>query len=60
MKPVAAKRRSYTASYKLQVIEVAKQKGNRAAGRQFSLDESTIRGGRKSGLNPWGPSLPAN
>ena len=47
MKPAIAKRRSYTASFKLQVIEVAKQKGNRAAGRQFSLDESTIRGWRK-------------
>ena len=47
MKPETSKRRSYTANFKLEVIEVAKQKGNRAAGRQFSIDESTIRGWRK-------------
>ena len=41
------KRRSYTVNYKLKVIEVAKLKGNRAAGREYLLDESTIRGWEK-------------
>lgn len=38
------KRMSYEASFKLKVIKYAETEGNRAAAREFSLSESTIRG----------------
>ena len=34
---------SYTTAFKLRVIAYAVSNGNRAAGRQFSLDESCVR-----------------
>ena len=37
------KRRSYEAKFKLQVIAFAENKGNRAAGREFSVSEKIIR-----------------
>ena len=36
-------RTSYTAAFKLRVIADAVSHGNRAAGRQFSIDESCMR-----------------
>lgn len=36
-------RASYTASFKLRVVAYAVEKGNRAAGKQFSIDESCVR-----------------
>ena len=36
-------RTSYTAAFKLRVIAYAVSHGNRAAGRQFSIDESCVR-----------------
>ena len=36
-------RASYTAAFKLRVIAYAASHGNRAAGRQFSIDESCVR-----------------
>lgn len=36
-------RRSFTASFKLSVCEKAEIMGNRAAGRQFKVDESQVR-----------------
>ena len=36
-------RASYTAAFKLRVISYAVSHGNRAAGRQFSTDESCVR-----------------
>lgn len=41
------KRKSYTSDFKLTVITFAKEKGNRAAGREFSVDEKSIREWRK-------------
>ncbi|KAG5285656.1 hypothetical protein AALO_G00005910 [Alosa alosa] len=38
-----AKRRPFTARYKLDAIQLAKEKGNRAAGREYGIDESVIR-----------------
>ena len=37
---MASKRASYTAASKLKVIETAEKCGNRAAGREYSVDES--------------------
>ena len=36
-------RASYTAAFKLRLIAYAVSHGNRAAGRQFSIDESCVR-----------------
>ena len=36
-------RASYTASFKLRVVAYAVEKGNRVAGKQFSIDESCVR-----------------
>jgi len=37
-----SRRKSYTTKFKLEVIEVAKEKGNREAGRLFNVGESSI------------------
>ena len=44
----ARKRTSYTAEFKLKVIEKAEEVGNREAGRLYNIDESNIRLWRKS------------
>ena len=36
-------RASYTTSFKLRVVAYAVDKGNRAAGKQFNIDESCVR-----------------
>ena len=36
-------RASYCASFKLRVVAFAVDKGNRAAGKQFNVDESCVR-----------------
>jgi len=36
-----SRRKSYTAKFKLEVVEVAKEKGNREAGRLFNVGESS-------------------
>lgn len=36
-------RRRFTAGFKLNVIQLAKEKGNRAAGREYGIDASVIR-----------------
>lgn len=41
-------RKSYTAAYKLQIIEFAETNGNRAAERQFGVTESCVRAWRKA------------
>jgi transposase-like protein len=41
-------RKSYKAQFKLEVIEVAKEKGNRDAGRLFNVEESSVREWRKA------------
>jgi hypothetical protein len=41
------KNNSYTASYKLKVISIAEQFGNRAAQREFGILESNVRYWRK-------------
>jgi transposase-like protein len=38
-----SQRKSYTAQFKLEVVEVAKEKGNREAGRLFNVGESSVR-----------------
>ena len=43
-----SRRKSYTAKFKLEVIEVAKEKGNREAGRLFNVGESSVRACRKA------------
>ena len=45
------KRRSYEAKFKLQVIAFAEDKGNRAAGREFSISEKIVRDWRKQNQN---------
>lgn len=42
-----SKRRSFTTELKLEVISYAEEKGNRAAGKRFEVDESCIREWRK-------------
>ena len=37
------KRKSYTADFKLDVIKFAKERGNRAAGREFGCSEKNVR-----------------
>ena len=41
-------RKSYTAKFKLEVVEVAKEKGNHEAGRLFNVGESSDREWRKA------------
>jgi hypothetical protein len=43
-----SRRKSYTAQFKLEVVEVAKEKGNREAGRLFKVAESSVRDWRKA------------
>jgi transposase-like protein len=43
-----SRRKSYTAQFKLEVVEDAKEKGNREAGRLFNFGESSIREWRKA------------
>ena len=40
-------RKSYTAAFKLEAIAFAKENGNRAAGRHFSIDENQVRNWHK-------------
>jgi transposase-like protein len=42
-----SRRKSYTAQFKLEVVEVAKEKGNREGGRLFNFGESNVREWRK-------------
>jgi hypothetical protein len=42
-----SRRKSYTAKFKLEVVEVAKEKGNRETGRLFNVGESSVREWRK-------------
>ena len=37
-----SRRKSYTAKFKLEVVEVAKEKGNREAGRLFNVGDSSV------------------
>jgi transposase-like protein len=37
-----SRRKSYSAQFKLEVVEVAKKKGNREAGRLFNVGESSV------------------
>ena len=41
------KRKSYTAEFKLSVVKHAKEHGNRVAGREFLVDEKSVRVWRK-------------
>jgi transposase-like protein len=41
-------RKSHTAQFKLEVVEVAKEKGNREAGRLFNVGESSVREWQKA------------
>jgi transposase-like protein len=43
-----SRRKSYTSQFKLEVVEVAKEKGNREAGRLFNVGESSVREWRKA------------
>jgi F0F1-type ATP synthase gamma subunit len=43
-----SRRKSYTSQFKLAVVEVAKEKGNREAGRLFNVGESSVREWRKA------------
>jgi transposase-like protein len=38
-----SQRKSYTDQFKLEVVEVAKEKGNCEAGRLFNVGESSVR-----------------
>ena len=42
MPPVQA-RKSYTAAFKLEVIKYAEENGNRAADREFGVNEKNVR-----------------
>ena len=44
---MASKRTSYTAAFKLKVIETAEKCGNRATGREYSVNEKLVRDWRK-------------
>jgi hypothetical protein len=41
------RRKSYTAMFKLEVVDFAKEKGNREAARKFNVGETSIREWRK-------------
>jgi transposase-like protein len=40
-------RKSYTAMFKLEVVDFAKEKGNREAARKFNVGETSVREWRK-------------
>ena len=44
---MGSKRANYTAAFKLNVIETAEKCGNRAAGREYSVNEKLVRDWRK-------------
>ena len=44
---MASKRASYTAAFKLKVIETAEKCGSRAAGREYSVNEKLVRDWKK-------------
>ena len=44
---MASKRASYTAAFKVKVIKTAENCGNRAAGREYSVNEKLVRDWRK-------------
>ena len=44
---MASKRASYTAAFKLKVIETAEKCGKRAAEREYSVNEKLVRDWRK-------------
>jgi transposase-like protein len=41
------RRKSYTAIFKLEVVDFAKEKGNREAARKFNVGETSVREWRK-------------
>jgi hypothetical protein len=41
------RRKSYTAMFKLEVVEFTKEKGNREAARKFNVGETSVREWRK-------------
>jgi hypothetical protein len=41
------RRKSYTAKFKLEVVEFAKEKGNREAARNFNVGKTSVREWRK-------------
>jgi len=43
-----SRRKSYTAQFKLEVVEVANEKGNHEAGRLFKVGESSVREWQKA------------
>jgi transposase-like protein len=43
-----SRRKSFTTKFKLEVVEVAKEKRNREAGRLFNVGESSVREWRKA------------
>jgi transposase-like protein len=43
-----SQRKSYTTKFKLEVVEVAKEKGSREAGRLFNVGDSSVREWRKA------------
>ena len=45
---MASRRASYTAEFKLQTVRYALKNGNRAAGREFNVDEKMVRNWRKN------------
>jgi len=45
--PIASKKRSYDAAFKLKVVEYAEKSTNRGTGRKFNVDEKRIREWRK-------------
>ena len=47
MGTTASKRASYTAAFKLKGIETAEKCGNRAAGREYSVNEKLVRDWKK-------------
>jgi predicted GNAT family acetyltransferase len=42
MPAVKNRKKGFDAAFKLKAIEYAKEHGNRAAGREFSIDESLV------------------
>ena len=48
MKPKGSARISYTSHFKLTVVTCALEKGNRAAARQYQVDEKNVRRWRQN------------
>ena len=48
MKPKGSTRISYTSRFKLTVVTCALEKGNRAAARQYHVDEKNVRRWRQN------------